>query len=177
MNDLDNKLEDTRKHTLVDPQNSIDICDKKIKEAVNKVFPTQLREVNKILNQYKKIIKSNILARFEHFDFEELDIQMKKVEDIDKTINKITYVVNQLIDDMMNEKNNIDKISKKWIDDIDTTGRSNINAIEVVEKGISQIKNRMEEVELSKNSLLNLTNILLVIIGAVTAYNTYYLFY
>lgn len=116
------------------------------------------------------------MVRFQNFDFENLDIQMNKLKDIDTSMGIAAYGVKELTEKIIYEKNSIDKISKEWMKEIDEQGRSNIYAIEVADKGINQIKNKMREIEKSKNSILNLTNILLVGVGAVTAYNTYYLF-
>jgi len=177
MNYSDNQLEDTRKQTLADPQNNIDICDKKIKEVVNKVFPSELREVNKRLDQYKKAIESDVIARFQHFDFESLDIQMNKLENIDNTINTFVSGVKELNDNVKYEKNNIDKISKEWIEEINTVGRFNTSSIEVADQGIDNLKKKIKNIEKNKNSILNLTNILLVVVTGLTSFNTYYLFF
>lgn len=180
MNDLDNKLEDTRRQSLIDPQNKIDICEEERNKAVNKaiytVFPKEIKEVRILLEKYSQAINSDILVRFQNFDFENLDIQMNKLKDIDTSMGIAAYGVKELTEKIIYEKNSIDKISKEWMKEIDEQGRSNIYAIEVADKGINQIKNKMREIEKSKNSILNLTNILLVGVGAVTAYNTYYLF-
>jgi len=61
MKDLDNKLEDTRKKSLNEPQANVDICEEKIKKAVNtaiyKVFPTEIREVRALLEKYNQAEK------------------------------------------------------------------------------------------------------------------------
>lgn len=55
MNDLDNKLEDTRRQSLIDPQNKIDICEEERNKAVNKaiytVFPKEIKEVRILLEK------------------------------------------------------------------------------------------------------------------------------
>ena len=181
MNDLDNNLPDTRKTTLQDDKPNSISCEAQIKKAVSdaiyKVFPQDLADIKKTLEQYSKAIQSNVLTRFDYFDFDNIDKKMKIIEEIDEAIKTVAYGVKELTDDILYEKNSIEKIAKKWIDKLDERGIKNLDAVEVVGKGINHLKNRMEEIERSKNNIFSITNIFLVVVAEATALNTYSLFF
>ena len=181
MNDLDNNLPDSRKNTLQDSKPNNVLCEAQIKKAVSeaiyKVFPRDLADIKKTLEQYSKAIQSDVLTRFVYFNFEELDEKMKIVEEIDIELKKIVYGMKELTEDLLYEKNSIEKIAKKWIDKLDERGIKNLDAVEVAGKGINNLKNRVEDIEKSKNNIFSITNILLVAVAAITAVNTYYVFF
>lgn len=178
--DLDN-LEDTRKAMLIDEQPKKVLCEEKIKKAVSsaiyKVFPKDLENINKTLEQYNKAIKSNVITRFDYFDFENLEKKTKIIEDMDQTIKSLVYGVKQLTNDMMYEKDNINKISEEWIKKINEAGEFNTDKIEIVDQGINHLKSKIKNIEKSKTTIFNLTNILLVVSTMATGLNTYYIFF
>ena len=178
--DLDN-LEDTRKATLIDDESKNVLCEAKIKKAVNaaiyKIFPKDLENINKTLDQFRKAIKSNVLTRFDYFDFEKLDEKMNIIEEIDKNIKSVAYGVKQLVQEIEFNKNNIEKIARKWIEKIDEKGIQNLNAEKVVGREIDHLKDKIEDIDKNKNNIFSLTNILLLILMGATALNSYEIFY
>ena len=179
--DLNNDLEDTRGETLMETQVKNILCEEKtakdISIAIYKAFPRELAEVKITLEQYNKAIKSNVIARFDYFNFEELDEKMKKIEEIDEMIRYMANGVKLVADDISYEKNNINKISEEWIKEINEAGEFNTDKIEVVGKGINRLKSRVKNIEKSKTNIFSLTNILLVAVAGTTAINTYHLFF
>ncbi len=181
MNDLENNLPDTRKTTLLDEQPNNIWCEAKMNKAVSaaiyKIFPKDLENVKKTLEQYNKAIKSNVLTRFDYFDFENLDIKMKIIEEIDREVKSLTYLVKQLIEKIEFEKNNIKIDAEKWIDKIENQGIRNIKAGQVMFNKISDLETKLIDIEKNKTNIFSLTNILLVAVAGATAINTYHLFF
>lgn len=178
--DLDN-LDDTRKSTLVDEDKKSIPCEEKIKKAVSnaiyKVFPKDLENIKRTLEQYDQAIKSNVLTRFDYFDFKELDKKMKKIEEIDIQIKSVAYGVKELVEDINFNKDNIEKSAKKWMEKIENKGIRNLNAQNVVGSEIDNLKDQIEDIKKNKNNIFSLTNILLLAVAAATALNSYYIFY
>lgn len=178
--DLDN-LEDTRKATLGDEEAKNILCEDRIKKevsaAIYKVFPKDLENVKRTLEQYNKAIKSNVLTRFDYFDFEELEKKMKIVEEMEKQIKSVAYGVKQLVEDIEFNKNNIKIDAEKWIEKIENQGIRNIKAGQVMFNKISDLETKLENIEKNKTNIFNLTNILLVAVAGATALNTYHLFF
>lgn len=178
MQDLhNNDLQDIRKSTMQDTQPNNILCEIKIKNAVsaaiNKVFPQEIAEIKNIIKQYDKVVKSNVMTRFEYFDFENLDKKMTMIEEIDESIREIAIATKNLTKNMMFEKDEMKKNIKIWIKQINEIGKFNVDKAEVVNKGINNIKEKMHEIENNKNSFFNLTNIIVLVLIGMTIYNSY----
>jgi hypothetical protein len=116
MKNLNNTLEDTRNGTEDTIKQLNKLNDTQIKKAISdaifKVFPKEIAEIKKILAQYDKAVKSNVLTRFEYFDFEVLEKKMLLVEDIDTQIKHLVYGVKDLTNNILYQKNEMEKLEK-----------------------------------------------------------------
>jgi len=181
MNNLHNTLEDTREETAETVKQLNKLNDTQIKKAVSdaifKVFPKKLAEINKILEQYEKATKSDILAKFEYFDFEELEDKMTILEEIDTMTKHLALGAKEVTNSILYQKNEMEKTGKNWLEKIEKKGIKNLNAEKVIGREIDALNEKLEDIKKSKNDIFSLNNMLIVVIGVFTAMNTYKLYF
>jgi len=181
MNNLNNTLEDTREETTQTADKLKIINDTQIKKAVSeaifKVFPKEILEIKEILKQYNQAIKSNVLTRFKYFDFETLENKMNLVEEVDTQIKHLVYGVKDLTNNILYQKNEMEKTGKNWIEKIESKGIKNLNAEKVIGREVDSLNEKLEDIKRSKNNVYSLNNMLIIVIGVFTALNAYKLYF
>jgi len=181
MNNLNNTLEDTREgvnetvkqfQILKDNQTQ-----KAVSEAIFKVFPKELAKIKKILEQYDKAIKSDVLTRFEYMDFEEMEEKLILLEEIDTMTKHLAIGVKEVTNTILYQKYEMDKNGKNWIKKIKNEGIRNLNAEKVIGREIDELKEKLEDIKKSKNDIFSINNMLILVIGVFTAMNAYKLYF
>jgi len=181
MNNLNNRLEDTREDTTQTTKQLNMINDAQIKKAVSdaifKVFPKELAEIKEILAQYTKLVKSDVLTRFEYFDFEELEDKMTILEEIDTMTTHLALGAKEVTNSILYQKNEMKKTGINWLEKIEKKGIKNLNAEKVMGREIDALNEKLEDIKKSKNDIFSLNNILIVVIGVFTTMNAYKLYF
>jgi len=181
MNNLNNRLEDTREDTTQTTKQLNMINDAQIKKAVSdaifKVFPKELIEIKEILSQYDKLVKSDVLTRFEYFDFEELEDKMTILEEIDTMTTHLALGAKEVTNSILYQKNEMEKTGINWLEKIENKGIRNLNAQRVIGREIDTLKEELDDVRMSKNSIYSLNNMLIVVLGVFTTMNAYKLYF
>jgi len=182
MNNLNNRFEDTREDvTTVTVKQLNMVSEAQIKKAVSdaifKVFPKELAEIKEILAQYEKVVSSSSLKKFEYFDFEELEDKLTILEEIDTMTRHLAIGTKEVTNNILYQKNEMEKTGKNWLEKIEKKGIKNLNAEKVIGREIDALNERLEAIKKSKNDIFSLNNMLIVVIGVFTAMNTYKLYF
>ncbi len=181
MNNLNNRLEDTREDITETVKQLNNVSEAQIKKAVSdaifKVFPKELAEIKEILAQYEKVVSSSSLKKFEYFDFEELEDKLTILEEINTMTRHLALGAKEVTNSILYQKNEMEKTGIIWIERIENRGIKNLNAEKVIGREIDTLKEKLEDVKKSKNDIFSINNMLIVVIGIFTAMNTYKLYF
>ncbi len=180
MNNLYNGLEDIREEAETVKELNM-LSEAKIKKAVSnavcKVFPQELAEIKDILAQYEKMVNSSLLQKIKYFDFKGLEDKLTLLEEIDTMTKHLAIGMKEVTNSILYEKNEMNKVGKIWIKKIENKGINNLNAECVVGREIDSLEEKLENIKKSKNDIFSLSNMLIAVIGILTAINTYKLYY
>ena len=181
LNNINNTLEDTREETTATADKLKIINDTQIKKAVSeaifKVFPKEILEIKNILQKYNKAVKSNFLTKFEYLNFEELENKMTILEEIDTMTKHLAIGVKELTNNILYQKNEMEKTGKNWIEKIESKGIKNLNAEKVIGREVDSLNEKLEDIKRSNNNVYSLNNMLIIVIGVFTALNAYKLYF
>ena len=100
----------------------------------------------------------------------------KSIDNYTEVLKMLRFGVKELIQDIKFEKNNIKIEAEKWIDKIEENGIRNIDAGQVVFNKISDLEEKLENIEKNKTNIFSPPNILLATVTVATGLNTYHLF-